>query len=123
MSGVDYGQRHPQAPWQAFASLSRNTNTLLSASLALRYGRALIRGVAPHMRDQAAFLTLGGGAGGRALGSVFLVAICDQHATPAYPHSLGAALAQEVNSLSANDKAQMKPASVIVGPNQRRLSK
>jgi len=32
----------------------------------------LIRGVARHMRDQAAFLTLGGGAGGRSLGSIFL---------------------------------------------------
>src|SRR6516165_3456429 len=80
-----------QGPRKRFASLPRNTNTLRSASLTLRYGRALIRGVAPHMRDQAAFLTLGGGAGGRALGSVFLVAICDQHATPACPHSLGAA--------------------------------
>ena len=39
------------------------------------------RGVAPHMRDQAAFLTLGGGAGGRPLGSIFLVVIsviCEQ---------------------------------------------
>ena len=83
MSGVDYGQRHPQAPWQAFASLSRNTNTLLSASLALRYGRALIRGVAPHMRDQVAYLTLGGGAGGRSLGSIFLVVISDLRAAKA----------------------------------------
>jgi hypothetical protein len=31
----------------------------------------LIRGVAPHMRDQAAYLTLGGGAGGRSLGSIY----------------------------------------------------
>ena len=41
----------------------------------------LIRGVAPHMRDQAAFLTLGGGAEGRPLGSIFLVVIsviCEQ---------------------------------------------
>ena len=39
------------------------------------------RGVAPHMRDQAAFLTLGGGAGGRPLGSICLVVIsviCEQ---------------------------------------------
>jgi hypothetical protein len=28
------------------------------------------RGVAPQMRDQAAYLTLGGGAGGRSLGSI-----------------------------------------------------
>jgi hypothetical protein len=40
------------------------------ASLALRHGGALIRGVAPQMRDQAAYLTLGGGAGGRSLGSI-----------------------------------------------------
>jgi len=32
----------------------------------------LIRGVAPQMRDQAAYLTLGGGAGGRSLGSIYL---------------------------------------------------
>jgi len=31
---------------------------------------ALIRGVAPHMRDRAAYPTLGGGAGGRSLGSI-----------------------------------------------------
>jgi hypothetical protein len=31
------------------------------------------RGVAPHMRDQAAFLTLGGGAGGRSPGSIFCI--------------------------------------------------
>jgi hypothetical protein len=31
---------------------------------------SLIRGVAPQMRDQAAYLTLGGGAGGRSLGSI-----------------------------------------------------
>jgi len=30
----------------------------------------LIRGVAPQMRDRAAYLTLGGGAGGRSLGSI-----------------------------------------------------
>jgi hypothetical protein len=30
-----------------------------------------MRGVAPQMRDQAAYLTLGGGAGGRSLGSIF----------------------------------------------------
>ena len=29
-----------------------------------------IRGVAPQMRDQAAYLTLGGGAGGRSPGSI-----------------------------------------------------
>jgi hypothetical protein len=29
-----------------------------------------LRGVAPQMRDQAAYLTLGGGAGGRSLGSI-----------------------------------------------------
>jgi len=52
-----------------------------------------MRGVAPQKRDQAAYPTLGGGAEGRSLGSIFLVAICDQHATPACPHSLGAALA------------------------------
>jgi hypothetical protein len=34
----------------------------------------LIRGVAPHMRDQAAYLTLGGGAEGRSLGSIFRIA-------------------------------------------------
>ena len=39
----------------------------------MRYGRPLIRGVAPHMRDQAAFLTLGGGAGGRSPGSIFCI--------------------------------------------------
>jgi hypothetical protein len=33
----------------------------------------LIRGVAPQMRDRADYLTLGGGAGGRSLGSIFLV--------------------------------------------------
>ncbi len=33
----------------------------------------MIRGVAPHMRDQAAYLTLGGGAGGRSPGSVFCI--------------------------------------------------
>src|SRR5262249_975604 len=54
--------------------------------------RPLMRGVAPQKRDQAAYPTLGGGAEGRSLGSIFLVAICDQHATPACPHSLGAAL-------------------------------
>jgi len=43
----------------------------MSPSLALRYGRALeFRGVAPHMRDQAAYPTLGGGAEGRSLGSI-----------------------------------------------------
>jgi hypothetical protein len=31
----------------------------------------LIRGVAPQMRDQAAYPTLGGGAGGRSPGSIF----------------------------------------------------
>jgi hypothetical protein len=29
-----------------------------------------MRGVAPQMRDQAPYLTLGGGAGGRSLGSI-----------------------------------------------------
>ena len=33
----------------------------------------LIREVAPQMRDQAAYLTLGGGAGGRSLGSIFCI--------------------------------------------------
>jgi predicted SnoaL-like aldol condensation-catalyzing enzyme len=33
----------------------------------------LIRGVAPQMRDRAAYLTLGGGAGGRSLGSIFCI--------------------------------------------------
>jgi hypothetical protein len=42
--------------------------------------RPLIRGVAPQMRDQADYLTLGGGAGGRSLGSIFLVVISDLRA-------------------------------------------
>ena len=37
--------------------------------------RPLIRGVAPQMRDQAAYLTLGGGAGGRSLGSIFCITL------------------------------------------------
>ena len=35
--------------------------------------RPLIRGVAPQMRDQAAYLALGGGAGSRSLGSIYLI--------------------------------------------------
>jgi hypothetical protein len=51
--------------------------------LGLRRASAATRsGVAAHMR-QAAFLTLGGGGGGRSLGSIFLVVISDLRAAKA----------------------------------------
>jgi hypothetical protein len=44
--------------------------TLGEPSLEIWHGLCF-RAVAPHMRDQAAFLTLGAGAAGRSLGSIF----------------------------------------------------
>jgi hypothetical protein len=47
-------------------------NTILLATGLEIMDQPLIRGVAPHMRDQAAYLTPGGRAEGRPLGSIFL---------------------------------------------------
>jgi hypothetical protein len=63
------------------------------------------------MRDQAAFLTLGGGAGGRSPGSIFLVLISDLRAAKA--------LARRVKSLLVIIGADV----VTVLPNAMRARK
>ena len=71
---IDERKSRAQARLRALIKMTTKHERINIGEPSLETRRSpLIRGVAPQMRDQAAYLTLGGGAGGRSLGSIFCI--------------------------------------------------